>query len=251
MSHTPGKGHGAARAAAAAVLLVLLTPAASAQQASSTAPGTAERLSVPGSISRWAYIERAVIARSGPSPSAAPVGKLGLRTEDGTDELVLLLERAQDAEGQRWVRARLPLRPVGSTGWVPESALGEFRVVRTWLRIDTAGLRATLVRDGHVVLQAPVGIGASRWPTPTGEFYIRNRLSGYRLGSAYGPLAFGTSAKSPTLTDWPGGGVVGLHGTNRPSLIPGRPSHGCVRFRNRDIRRLGRVMPVGTPVTIE
>ena len=66
----------------------------------------------------------------------------------------------------------------------------------------------------------------------------------------YGPLAFGTSARSAVLTDWPGGGFVGIHGTNRPELIPGRVSHGCIRMRNRDIERLGRLMPVGTPIII-
>ena len=52
-------------------------------------------------------------------------------------------------------------------------------------------------------------------------------------------LAFITSATSPTLTDWPGGGIVGVHGTNTPGLIPGRISHGCVRLRNADILKLG------------
>ena len=51
----------------------------------------------------------------------------------------------------------------------------------------------------------------------------------------YGPLAFGTSARSPTLTDWPGGGYVGIHGTDQPEILPGRVSHGCIRMRNTDI----------------
>jgi lipoprotein-anchoring transpeptidase ErfK/SrfK len=64
-------------------------------------------------------------------------------------------------------------------------------------------------------------------------------------------VAFGTSARSDVLTDWPGGGIVGIHGTSLPGLIPGRISHGCVRLRNRDILELDRLMPVGTPVTIK
>ena len=44
--------------------------------------------------------------------------------------------------------------------------------------------------------------------------------------------------------------MVGLHGTNEPNLIPGRPSHGCIRLRNRDILRLYRMAPRGTPVDI-
>jgi lipoprotein-anchoring transpeptidase ErfK/SrfK len=66
----------------------------------------------------------------------------------------------------------------------------------------------------------------------------------------YGPLAFGTSARSAVLTDWPAGGFIGIHGTNQPAILPGRVSHGCIRMRNRDILRLSRRMPVGTPLTI-
>ena len=97
------------------------------------------------------------------------------------------------------------------------------------------------------MIRAPVGVGAPATPTPRGRFYIRERLRG--TGGAYGPWAFGTSAYS-TLSEWPGGGVVGIHGTNQPGLLPGRPSHGCIRVRNRDIRRLARLMPIGTPVRI-
>jgi lipoprotein-anchoring transpeptidase ErfK/SrfK len=86
-------------------------------------------------------------------------------------------------------------------------------------------------------------------PTPRGRFYVRNRLTRYR-SPVYGPVAFGTSARSETITDWPAGGFVGIHGTDRPDLIPGRVSHGCVRMRNADILRLARLMPIGTPVRI-
>jgi len=44
--------------------------------------------------------------------------------------------------------------------------------------------------------------------------------------------------------------VIGIHGTDEPQLIPGRPSHGCVRMRNRDITRLWQLIQVGTPVEI-
>ena len=33
------------------------------------------------------------------------------------------------------------------------------------------------------------------------------------------------------------------------SLIPGRPSHGCIRVRNADMARLYRLTPIGTPIT--
>lgn len=78
---------------------------------------------------------------------------------------------------------------------------------------------------------------------------IRNELTRY-ASAFYGPVAFGTTARSAVLTDWPAGGFVGIHGTDAPGLIPGRVSHGCIRMRNHDIRRLATLMPVGTPLTI-
>ena len=99
------------------------------------------------------------------------------------------------------------------------------------------------------MFRARVGVGTRRAPTPAGRFYVRDIVTRYR-SPMYGPVAFGTSARSETLTDWPGGGFVGVHGMDRPDLIPGRVSHGCIRMRNADVLRLARLMPVGTPLTI-
>ena len=41
-----------------------------------------------------------------------------------------------------------------------------------------------------------------------------------------------------------------MGGARQPGLIPGHPSHGCVRVRNDKIRALARLMPIGTPVSI-
>jgi lipoprotein-anchoring transpeptidase ErfK/SrfK len=122
-------------------------------------------------------------------------------------------------------------------------------VVRTHLIVDLSGRRATLLRNGQTIFSAPVGIGTARSPTPTGSFYVRSRLT--RYGDAfYGPVAFGTSARSAVLTDWPAGGFVGIHGTSQPGLIPGRVSHGCIRLRNPAVVRLASLMPIGTPLII-
>jgi hypothetical protein len=227
--------------------LATYTSSASAAEAPS---GDRTALNRPGILSHWAFVDRRVVARERPDRTAPAAGRLGLKTEDGTDELVLVLARRRGEDGRMWLRVRLPIRPVGSTGWVPASALERLHSVRTWLRVDTRRLRATLVRSGRVVFRARVGVGRSRWPTPRGDFYIRNKFVGFPRDTIYGALAFGTSAKSEVLIDWPRGGIIGIHGTNRPDLIPGRVSHGCIRMTNRDILRLGRLMPVGTPVTI-
>jgi hypothetical protein len=198
---------------------------------------------------RWGRALERAPARRRPRTGARAVTRLHYDTEDGFAEVYLVLARYTDSKGRQWLKVRLPMRPNGRTGWVPRQALGRLHTVTTFLRIDRHRLRATLYRNGRRVWQAPVGIGKPGTETPGGRFYIRERLTVRSRGSLYGPLAFGTSAYSK-LSDWPGGGVVGIHGTNQPGLIPGRPSHGCVRVRNGDIMRLGRLMPIGTPVRI-
>ena len=200
-------------------------------------------------LAMWAAVERRVTARAAPGRGKR-VARLRTVTPEGTDNLALVRRRTRDRRGRVWVEARLPVLPNGTTGWLPRAALGGYRLVRTHLVVNRRSSTATLKRDGRRVFRAPVGVGLQRWPTPRGRFYIRNKLVRYR-SRFYGPVAFGTSARSAKLTDWPDGAFVGVHGTDRPDLIPGRVSHGCIRMRNRDIVRLGRLMPVGTPVTIE
>ena len=205
-------------------------------------------LSDPDRLSFWAPIVRRVVARARPTTSARVVARLATRTPEGTSNAVLLLQR-RESGGKPWLKVRLPALPNNTTGWVPRTSLGGYQAVDTHLVVDRRRLNAVLYRRGRPVFRAHVGIGQRRWPTPAGRFYIRNRLTGYR-SPFYGPIAFGTSARSAVLTDWPAGGFVGIHGTNRPDLVPGRVSHGCIRMRNGDIVRLARLMPPGTPLTI-
>lgn len=200
-------------------------------------------------LAYWAPVLRPVTVRAAPAVDAPAVERLGTQTAEHTANLVLAVGRAADPRGRVWTRVRLPVLPNNTTGWVPRSALGGLSSVRTRLVVDLERLTATLFRAGRRIFGAGIGVGTPRSPTPRGEFYIRNRLVSY--GSPfYGPVAFGTSARSEVLTDWPAGGFVGIHGTNRPELLPGRVSHGCIRMRNRDILRLARLLPIGTPLTI-
>ena len=199
-------------------------------------------------IYRYAFVLRSGVARSAPRKTAPAVGRLGRWTPEGTTNLVLTLDGRRTRRGV-WVHVRLATLPNGRTGWVPRRMLSDWKEVRTRLVVDRRRLTATLYRRGRVVFRAPVGVGQSHWPTPRGEFFIRNQLYGFG-NPVYGPIAFGTSARSAVLTDWPGGGFIGLHGTNQPSIVPGRISHGCIRMRNGHILRLARLMPVGTPLTV-
>jgi lipoprotein-anchoring transpeptidase ErfK/SrfK len=209
-----------------------------------SAPGETTVLSERNGISRWAHVLRPTAARVAPSRSAKAITVVSDRTPEGTNNLVLALE----SRGS-WVRVRLAVLPNGTTGWMPREALGPYRGVWTRLVVNRARMTATLLRRGKAIFRAPIGVGRSYLPTPRGEFYVRMRLGGFD-DPMYGPIAFGTSGRAPNLTGWPGGGYIGIHGTNKPELLPGAVSHGCIRLRNGDIRRLAGLMPVGTPVTV-
>jgi lipoprotein-anchoring transpeptidase ErfK/SrfK len=235
-------------ALAAGLGLAAGAPGASAQ--APPPPLAPVKLSDESTVTRSANAVAPAPVRAQPSARAVQVGRLRLVTEDGYPEVYVALSALRSSAGLVWVRVRVPQRPNGVTGWVRAGALGPFNVVRKRLVVDTSALRVTLYDRGRRRFSARVGIGAPGTPTPRGSFWIREKfhVSGTPL---YGPRAMGTSAYSSVLTDWPGGGVVGLHGTSEPGLIPGRPSHGCVRLRNEDILRLFALTPVGTPLRIE
>jgi hypothetical protein len=211
--------------------------------------GRPERLGPSRFLSRWTTVLRPAVARATPSADGPVLTELGPRTAERTPTALGVLRSRADSRGRVWVEVRLPILPNGSVGWLPRGALGAYQTVDTHLVVARRLLRATLYRAGKEVFTARVGVGTSSSPTPAGEFIVRNRLTRY-ASPFYGPVAFGTTARSEVLTDWPAGGFVGIHGTNVPQLLPGRVSHGCIRMRNSDILRLARLMPVGTPLTI-
>lgn len=229
------------------------SPSPVAEQASPSLPDLtpAEQVAPePPALARWAYVERRVQARTRPTNDSPPIMQLSRRTEDRTPELVQVLPSRRYGGGDDWLRARLPTRPNNTIGWLPRSALGEIHLVTTALDVNRAGRTATLTDRGEVVWRARVAIGVLGSPTPRGRFYVRSRIVPTNAGDAYGPFAFGINGYSAGLTDWPGGGVVGLHGTDRPELIGRRVSHGCVRLRNDDIEELRELIGLGTPVRI-
>jgi hypothetical protein len=196
----------------------------------------------------WAYSVAKVAIRSAPNAHARKIGSTRLTTEDGfaEDYLVLAQEVYPDVT---WFRIRIPGRPNGRTGWVPEQALGDLNVTHEHLVVDERRLRLTVYEWGRKLFSAPVGIGKPSTPTPTGHYWVREKFAVHPTDPFYGPYAFGTSDYS-TLSEWPHGGVVGIHGTNAPWLIPGAPSHGCIRLKNADVSRLWQLLAVGTPITI-
>ena len=114
------------------------------------------------------------------------------------------------------------MRPNGVTGYVRPADVRVQRVT-TRIVVDVSARELTLYRAGKRVLTTPVAVGAPATPTPTGRFYVNQRILTTNPSGPYGPAALGVSAFSNVLTGWTQGGPIGIHGTNEPWSI-GQPS---------------------------
>lgn len=193
-------------------------------------------------------VERAAV-RSAPTADAAVLRVLDQFRPDFHPEIVLALGARVDTEGQTWYRISLPGRPNGGRGWIRADLVDARPVAnRVTVRRGARVLEVRRIRDGRLLLRARVAVGKPSARTPIGhDFYVRSRF--VPSNPFLGVFAFETSAYAP-LSDWPGNGVVGIHGTSVPSSIGRAVSHGCVRLHNRDVARLKRLAPLGTPIDI-
>jgi hypothetical protein len=211
-------------------------------------PGDEVRLSNETTITRIAASIKATPIRVQPSGGARRMTLTRFVSASKTIAIYGVLRARMDEARRKWLQVRVPGRPNGRMGWALSTAFTPMVVVRTQLVVDRGALRAALYRSGRQIWSARVAVGKAGTRTPRGHYFI-DRGEGAIFGPVYGPNIFFTTAYS-SLPDWPGGGIVGIHGTNQPGLVPGRPSHGCIRLRNSDIKRLARLMPVGTPLLI-
>jgi lipoprotein-anchoring transpeptidase ErfK/SrfK len=142
------------------------------------------------------------------------------------------------------------VRPNGASGWIHARAA---RVLRDEFRVIVRVRRHRLEvwRRHRLVTRQRVAVGRRRMPTPHGVFFVVELLKPSSPYGSYGPYSFGLSAHSNVLRSFGGGdGRIGMHGTNQPSLLGHSISHGCIRMRNRAVRKLARLLPLGTPVLI-
>jgi lipoprotein-anchoring transpeptidase ErfK/SrfK len=174
-----------------------------------------------------------------------PMLRLGKRDSRGTQRAFLVRSTWED-----WVRVYLPTRPNGSVGWVKRRAVKLYRNrYRVVVSLRTHKLQ--LWKERKLVASYPVAVGTRSTPTPRGVFYVVELLKPRSPRGAYGPYSFGLSAHSNVLKRFAGGdGRVGLHGTNQPGLIGSNISHGCIRLKNAPVRRLAKILPLGTPILV-
>lgn len=178
--------------------------------------------------------------------SAEPMLVLPKTTILGTTTVLALVDHPVDG----WAEVMLPVRPNGTTGWISLEGV-ELYVVDGRIDIDLSERQLVYSVAGEERFRSTVAVGTASNPTPTGRFFVTDRVRITNSAGPWGPNALGLSARSDTVTEFNGGdGIVGIHGTNRPSSIGQAASLGCVRLPNDMIALLHSIVPIGTPVEI-
>jgi lipoprotein-anchoring transpeptidase ErfK/SrfK len=176
-----------------------------------------------------------------------------------------ILNLLVDGQTSSRYKVLLPIRPNGSTGWIDPGQVKKFAHDYRIL-VELSSHRITAYKGDSVILSEKIAVGASDKPTPNGRYYLKELLRACRDEKqpdgklkcvpwdkgVYGPYAYGLSGFTPTVTNFNGGeGVIGIHGTNEPELLGTDVSHGCIRMSNEGITALSKVLPLGTPVTVQ
>lgn len=165
--------------------------------------------------------------------------------------LVFLVDGTDVAD--EWLQVYLPVKPNGSKGWVKASSV-KVSPNQYHIKIEMGAYKLTLTKAGKVEVETGVGLGKGGRETPAGTYYIKELYQPPDPNGAYGPYAYGLSAFTEStdpqiLEDFPGG-VIGLHGTNKPDSIGNNESSGCIRMANDVITEMAGYLPLGTPVEI-
>jgi lipoprotein-anchoring transpeptidase ErfK/SrfK len=182
--------------------------------------------------------------------------KLRLRTQalwGGGANQLLVLDSRHDRHGRTWLKVLLPVRPNGSTGWIPKdrTSIGSthWRIV-----VSTGQRKVRVYRDGHLSRTFLAVVGADGTPTPHGHYAIYEKIAQRNPASEIGPWALHLTAFSNVLDNFGGGpGRVAIHGRNGAYLIAPlgtAASHGCIRVDDAEVGFLARVAISGTPVSI-
>ena len=180
-------------------------------------------------------------------PGGAPTKTLGARTEFGSKRVLGVVQ----VRG-RWLGVTVPDRPNGKLGWIDGRSEAIVRDrTKVSLRADLSRRTLELRVGRRVVDRMSVTIGRPGSSTPTGRFAVTDKIAGNRYGPYYGCCILALSGTQPNLpAGWRGGNRLAVHGTNAPGAIGKAASAGCLRGGDRDLRKLMRRVPVGTPVFV-
>jgi L,D-transpeptidase catalytic domain len=201
----------------------------------------------------------AVLIPAGAGHLAAMARGRGLVLRDRPDGKVVAHLRARTEWGSPTVVWAMRRR--GRWLGVVATAVGNNRIAwldvqrdrpRMWrsqlsLHADLSSRTLELRRGSGVVRRMSVGIGAPGTPTPVGHFAVTDKLIPGRQLSFYGCCLLALSGHQPHLRPgWAGGDRIAIHG----GQTGGAASAGCLHVNDSDLRRLMKVVALGTPVYI-
>jgi lipoprotein-anchoring transpeptidase ErfK/SrfK len=235
---------GRAHVAVSAALVALAATVAVSPQAGAEA----QKISAESVVGSGTLTRPVVGVLAKPHAKARPVAVLKEFRPDYRPQYVLALAVVENSDGQaQWYRVSVPGRPNGRTGWISASSV-DLTPVSKRIVIDRGARRFQFWQGRRLLRTGRVVVGKRSTETPLGLFYVTWKFDPNGAGGL-GDYAFETSAYS-NLSDWPGGGIVGVHGTSSPQFLGQAVSHGCVRLHNRDINFLRTRVPIGTPIAI-
>jgi hypothetical protein len=197
---------------------------------------------VPGTGSLTAYVPRAGQLRS--SPGGRVVAQLLKRTSFGSPRVLAVAERRGD-----WLGVLAPELDNGAVGWIPANQAHLFRIPYS-LEIDLSRRQMVARRDGKTVTRTTVAIGKPSAATPLGTFAVSDRLL-TKGESPYGCCVLALTAHQPHIPQgWGGGNEIAIHSTLDPTSIGQAVSLGCIRADTFHMRKLMKVIPIGTVVRV-
>ena len=191
---------------------------------------------------------RSVPVRKTPSPNGHVIKVMHQFRPDYRRQEMLAVRKTVGSDGRVWYRVSIPMRPNGTYGWIPAYTVS-LKPTHGQIVVDLRRRTIDVYRFGRRKWHAIVAVGAPGRETPVGHYFVAARFVPYH-DPFLGVFALETSAYSK-LTEWPGGGVVGIHGTDEPQLLGQAVSHGCVRVSNTTAAALRRLAPLGTPIWIK
>jgi lipoprotein-anchoring transpeptidase ErfK/SrfK len=119
---------------------------------------------------------------------------------------------------------------------------------RAWVEIRLGAKTMTL----HVIGRKrqtwgllAVGDNGSRWPTPTGTFWVQRVGVSVDPRTVYGSGAF---VELSARSSWAEADIVAIHAWRAP-IKPGESSHGCLRAPDAAVAAAAAI-PLGSPVVI-
>jgi lipoprotein-anchoring transpeptidase ErfK/SrfK len=179
------------------------------------------------------------LARAATSWSAAP-------------QSLLVLGSAWHA-GRLWLHVLLPIRPDGSSGWIPRNNT-QLSGTHYWITVDKTARTVTVYGHGTRIRFFRAVVGKPATPTPDGLAAVYEVDRQPDPEGFLGTWALPLTILSNTLHSFGGGpGRIAIHGRGGASLLDplgSAASHGCIRLDNSNVGWLAQMIRPGTPVQI-